>query len=102
MLVLDIHSGQLLKKRDVGDTLAVKFNPARNEIYLTQRESGKVLSLDGTTYALKKQWDIPVHPNSLVLSADGQTLFVTIKQATKKGVPTPGLDSVVRIDLSTQ
>lgn len=101
-LVLDIHSGQLQRELDVGDSLAVKFNAQRNEIYISQRESGKVISLDGTTYAVKKQWDIPVHPNSLLLSADGQTLFVTVKQPAKKDNPPKELDSVVRIDLSTQ
>ncbi len=56
--MLDIHSGKVIKQLECGDSLAVLFNPKRNEIYISQRESGKVISLDGTTYALKKQWDI--------------------------------------------
>ena len=72
------------------------------EIYICQRESGKVISLDGTTYALKKQWDIPVNPNSLLLDAEGQTLFVTVKQPFNKDHSTKGPDSVVRIDLNAQ
>lgn len=98
-LVLDIHSGKVIKQLDTGDTLAVKFNPKRNEIYLSQRESGKVLVLDATSYAVKKQFSLPPHPNSLLLSADGQTLFVTVKQAFNKDHSTKGPDSIVRIAL---
>lgn len=98
-LVLDIHSGQVLKALP-GDALAVKFNPRRHEIYITQRESGNVLSLDATTYAVKKSWDLKPNPNSLLLSADGQTLYVTVKQAFNKDHSTNGPDSVVRLSLN--
>jgi len=99
-LVLDIHTGKLLKRLDVGDSLAVVFNPRRNEIYISQRESGNVLSLDATTYAVKQRWPLPPNPNSLLLSADGQTLFVTVKQPFNKDHSTQGPDSVVRIALN--
>lgn len=98
-LVLDIRSGELIKQLDVGDSLAVKFNAKRNELYITQRESGKLLSLDATTYAVKQSWDLPPNPNSLLLSADGQTLYVTVKQPFNKDHSTNGPDSVVRIAL---
>ncbi|WP_318367560.1 hypothetical protein [Enterobacter sp.] len=98
-LVLDIHSGKVIKQLDVGDSLSVKFNARRNEIYISQRESGKLLSLDATSYAVKKSWDLPPNPNSLLLSADGQTLYVTVKQAFNKDHSTNGPDSVVRIAL---
>jgi len=98
-LVLDIHSGKVIKQLDVGDSLSVKFNAKRNEIYISQRESGKLLSLDATSYAVKKSWDLPPNPNSVLLSADGQTLYVTVKQAFNKDHSTNGPDSVVRIAL---
>lgn len=98
-LVVNIHTGELIKQLDVGDSLAVKFNPARNELYITQRESGKLLSLDATTYAVKQRWDLPPNPNSLLLSPDGQTLYVTVKQAFNKDHSTNGPDSVVRLSL---
>ncbi|MRS90043.1 hypothetical protein GJV04_08330 [Enterobacteriaceae bacterium RIT714] len=98
-LVLDIHTGEVIKQLDVGDSLAVKFNAKRNELYITQRESGKLLSLDATTYAVKHSWDLPPNPNSLLLSDDGQTLYVTVKQAFNKDHSTNGPDSVVRISL---
>lgn len=99
-LVLDIHSGKVIKQLDTGDTLGVKFNPKRHEIYLSQRESGKVLVLDATRYTVKKQFDLPPHPNSLLLSADGQTLYVTVKQGFNKDHSTKGPDSIVRISLN--
>lgn len=99
-LVLDIHTGDVIKQLDTGDTLAVKFNPQRHEIYLSQRESGKVLVLDATGYAVKRQFDLPPHPNSLLLSDDGQTLFVTVKQGFNKDHSTQGPDSIVRISLN--
>lgn len=101
-LVLDIHTGKLLKKLDVGDSLAVKFNAKRNEIYITQRDAGKLLSLNATDYSVKKSWDLPPNPNSLLLSADGQTLFVTVKQKFNKDHSTDAPDNVVRIELNKQ
>ena len=98
-LVLDINTGALIRSLPVGDSLAVKFNAARHELYITQRESGKLLSLDATTLAVKRSWDLPPHPNSLLLSADGQTLYVTVKQPFNKDHSTNGPDSVVRIAL---
>nr|WP_318382655.1 hypothetical protein [uncultured Enterobacter sp.] len=99
-LVLDINTGKVIKQLDVGDSLSVKFNAKRNEIYISQRESGKLLSLDGTTYAQKHAWSLPPNPNSLLLTPDGQTLYVTVKQAFNKDHSTNGPDSVVRIDLT--
>lgn len=99
-LVVDIRTGELIKQLEVGDSLAVKFNAKRNELYITQRESGKLLSLDATTFAVKHSWDLPPNPNSLLLSADGQTLFVTVKQPFNKDHSTNGPDSVVRISLN--
>ena len=99
-LVVNIRTGELIKQLVVGDSLAVKFNAKRNELYITQRESGKLLSLDATTFAVKHSWDLPPNPNSLLLSADGQTLFVTVKQPFNKDHSTNGPDSVVRISLN--
>ncbi|VEB06199.1 putative periplasmic protein [Klebsiella pneumoniae] len=64
-LVLDIHSGKLLKQLDVGDSLAVQFNKKRHEIYISQRESGKVISLDASRYTLKKSWALSANPQQL-------------------------------------
>jgi DNA-binding beta-propeller fold protein YncE len=99
-LVLDIQSGKVIKQLEIGDSLGIVFNPKRHEIYVSQRETGKVLSLDATSYAVKKSWDLKPNPNSLLLSADGKTLYVTVKQAFNKDSSTDGPDRVVRIALN--
>lgn len=99
-LVLDINSGKVIKNLETGDSLAVKFNAKRHEIYLTQRESGKLLILNSDTYAVKKTLSLPPHPNSMLLSADGQTLYVTVKQGFNKDHSTKGPDSIVRVPLA--
>lgn len=99
-LVVDIHNGELIKQLDVGDSLGVIFNPKRDELYISQRMSGKVLSLDGSSYAIKHSWDLPPNPNSLAVSADGNTLYVTVKQPFSKDNSVTKPDSVVRIDLT--
>ncbi|WP_130833455.1 YncE family protein [[Erwinia] mediterraneensis] len=99
-LVIDERSGKVIKRLGVGDSLGIKFNAKRNEIYISQRESGKVLQLDATSYAVKNSWSFPTHPNSLLLSADSQTLFVTLKQGFNKDHSSKGVDSVVRISLN--
>ena len=97
-LVFDEHSGKVIK-RIPGDALGIKFNAKRNEIYISQRESKKVLQLDATTYALKHSWDFATHPNSLLVSPDGNTLYVTLKQDFNQDNSTKGPDSVARIAL---
>jgi YVTN family beta-propeller protein len=47
---------------------------------VTHREAGKVSVIDAKTYKVTKTFDTPVYPNSLALSADGKTLYVTVKQ----------------------
>ncbi|MBS0897051.1 YncE family protein [Pantoea dispersa] len=98
-LVFDERSGKVIKRLDVGDSLGIKFNAKRNEIYISQRLGGKVLQLDATTYAVKNSWTLPAHPNSLLVSPDGQTLYVTVKQGLNKDRSPQGPDSVVRITL---
>ncbi|UIL52148.1 MULTISPECIES: YncE family protein [Pantoea] len=98
-LVFDERSGKVIKRLDLGDSLGIKFNGKRNEIYISQRESKKVLQLDGTTYAVKNSWSFDGHPNSLLVSPDGQTLYVTVKQGFNPDHSSQGLDSVVRIGL---
>jgi len=97
-LVLDERSGKVIKRLD-GDALGIKFDPARNAIFISQRESKKVLQLDATSYAVKNSWAFSSHPNSLLLSPDGGVLYVTLKQDFNKDNSTKGPDSVARIAL---
>lgn len=98
-LVFDERSGKVIKRLNLGDSLGIKFNGKRNEIYISQRESKKVLQLDGTTYEVKNSWSFDSHPNSLLVSPDGQTLFVTLKQGFNDDHSSQRLDGVSRITL---
>ena len=75
------------------------FNPTRNEAYVTHRQAGKVSVIDGKTYKVVKTFDTPTHPNSLALSADGQTLYVSVKQASSKEKEATEPDDIIRIAL---
>jgi len=59
-----------------------------------------VLQLDGTTYEVKNSWSFDSHPNRLLVSPDGQTLFVTLKQGFNSDHSSQGLDGVARIQLN--
>ncbi|HHD7473703.1 TPA: YncE family protein [Klebsiella oxytoca] len=97
-LVFDERTGKVIKRLS-GDALGIKFNNKRNEIYISQRESKKVLQLDATTYEVKNSWSFDTNPNSLLISEDGHTLYVSLKQAFNDDNSTQGKDSVVRIAL---
>ena len=100
VLVFDIRTGRVIKRLPVGDALAIKLNTKRNELYITQRESGRLLILDATTYVEKKAYDLKPNPNSLLLSPDGQTLYATVKTPFDKEYMNTAPESLVRIDLS--
>lgn len=99
ILVVDTRNGNVLQKVAVPESLAVLFNPTRNEAYVTHREAGKVSVIDGKTYKVVKTFDTPTHPNSLALSADGKTLFVSVKQASSREKEATEPDDVIRIAL---
>ncbi|MDS1141188.1 YncE family protein [Pusillimonas sp. SM2304] len=109
--VFDIASGKQIKTVPIGaGALDVVYNAQRNEIIATHRGvsreqpngSGGLSVIDGATYQVKRSIDLPVHPNSLALSPDGDTLYVTVKAPHGDTHPAwrkDALDSVVRIDL---
>lgn len=112
LYVFDTRSGKVLNTVEIGrGLLDVIYNPARQELVTTHRGVdrdnpngvGAVTIVDADTLTIKQRIDAPVHPNSLSLSADGQTFFATIKAPhgdkhadARKGA----LDSVLRIDLT--
>lgn len=99
VLVVDLRNGAVLQKIAAPESLAVLFNPTRNEAYVTHRQAGKVSVIDGKTYKVVKTFDTPTHPNSLALSADGQTLYVSVKQAASKEKEATEPDDIIRIAL---
>lgn len=110
--VVDVQNGKVLHQvatEGLG-LLDVVYSIARNELVATHRGvsrqqpqgTGTVTVFDGNSFAVKQRHDLPVHPNSLALSPNGQTLYVTVK--TPHGDKHPAArkdskDSVVRIDL---
>ncbi len=111
LVVFDTATGRLLAAVPVGDSaLDVLSKPVRDEIYVSNRGAsrahpmgtGAITVIDGATYAVKARHDLPAHPNSLALSADGQILYATIKGPHDDKHPAyraDGMESVVRIDL---
>lgn len=99
VLVVDTRNGNILVKVAAPESLAVLFNPARNEVYVTHRQAGKVSVIDAKSYKVVKTFDTPTHPNSLALSADGKTLYVSVKQKSTKQQEATQPDDVIRIAL---
>lgn len=99
VLVVDTRNGNILAKVAAPESLAVLFNPARNEAYVTHRQAGKVSVIDAKSYKVVKTFDTPTHPNSLALSADGKTLYVSAKQKSTKQQEATQPDDVIRIAL---
>ena len=110
LYVFDIRTGKVLRTIPVGKGLLdVVFNPVRNEVYTTHRGVsrsepdgvGAVTLIDATSLAVRRSVSLPVHPNSLALTPDGQTLYVTVKSPRDKhpAFVKGGNDSVVKIDL---
>lgn len=99
VLVVDTRNGNILSKVAAPESLAVLFNPARNEAYVTHRQAGKVSVIDAKSYKVVKTFDTPTHPNSLALSADGKTLYVSVKQKSTKQQEATQPDDVIRIAL---
>lgn len=99
VLVVDTRNGNILAKVAAPASLAVLFNPARNEAYVTHRQAGKVSVIDAKSYKVVKTFDTPTHPNSLALSADGKTLYVSVKQKSTKQQEATQPDDVIRIAL---
>ncbi|EPV1253595.1 PQQ-binding-like beta-propeller repeat protein [Escherichia coli] len=99
VLVVDTRNGNILAKVAAPESLAVLFNPARNEAYVTHRQAGKVSVIDAKSYKVVKTFDTPTHPNSLALSSDGKTLYVSVKQKSTKQQEATQPDDVIRIAL---
>lgn len=99
VLVVDTRDGKVLKKIAAPESLAVLFNPTRNEAYVTHRKAGEVSVIDGKRYKIVKTFKTPTHPNSLALSDDGKTLYVSVKQASSREKEATAQDDVIRIAL---
>ncbi|WJV41135.1 TieB [Raoultella terrigena] len=81
LYIFDLRDGrQLGYVRTGAGANAVRYNPKYNELYVTNFTSGTLSVVDATTYAVTREFRTPVYPNQMVLSADGDTLYVGIKE----------------------
>ena len=99
VLVVDTRSQAIVHKIDVPESLAVLFNPQRNELYVTHRKAGSISIIDARSYQVKRTIKAPGLPNSLTLAADGNTLYVSVKQPSSRKQEATQPDSVMRIAL---
>ena len=99
VLAVNLKDGKVLAKIDTKEGLAVLFKPARNEVYVTQRKAGTVTVIDAKSYKVTKTIQTPTFPNSLALSADGKTLYVSVKQESSRQKEATAPDDVIRIAL---
>lgn len=98
VLVVDINTGKVITPIKVINSLAVLYNEKRQEVYITHRNAKQVSIVDSNTYQVKHSIETNALPNSLALSPDANTLYVSIKQPEKMIGVKP--DYVLKIDLS--
>lgn len=100
VLIVNPDTGEKIGEiPDAGESMAILLHPQRRELYVTNRERGTVSVWDADTHALKRTVRAGPNPNSLALSADGQTLFVTVKTPFTSTYSASGVESIVRIPL---
>ncbi|PWW12765.1 YncE family protein [Mangrovibacter plantisponsor] len=100
LFVVDLKTNKVVNHIATPTSVAVLFNAKRDEIYATHRTDGSVSIIDGKTLAVTKTIKLPVHPNSLAVSPDGNTLYVTVKQEASRTKPATAPDDIVRIALN--
>ncbi|WP_333850494.1 7-bladed beta-propeller protein YncE [Leclercia sp.] len=96
VLVVQLDSGKLLHRVPTPNSVAVLYNAAREEVYVTHRNDRQISVIDATTHRLKHTIKTVAMPNSLALSADASTLYASVKQDEKANKA----DYVLKIDLT--
>jgi YVTN family beta-propeller protein len=96
VLVVELASGKLLQRIATPNSIAAIYNAARDEVYVTHRNDRQIGVIDAKTNAVKHTITTAAMPNSLVLSPDANTLYVSVKQDEKANKA----DYVLKIDLT--
>ncbi|WP_409429807.1 YncE family protein [Kosakonia sp.] len=96
VLVVKLDSGELVQRIPTPNSIAVLYNAARDEVYVTHRNARQISIIDASSYRLKHTIKTTAMPNSLALSADTSTLYASVKQDEKE----TKADYVLKIDLS--
>lgn len=99
-LILDAATGQKVGELpEAGDSMSIRFNPVRREIYVSHREQGTVTIWNADTLTRIRTIRAQPNPNSLALSTDSQSLFVTVKTPFTDTYSASGVESVLRVPL---
>lgn len=96
VLVVKLDTGKIVHRVPTPNSIAAVYNAARNEVYVTHRNARQISVIDASTYGLKHTIKTAAMPNSMVLSPDGKTLFVSVKQDEKASKA----DYVLKLDLT--
>ncbi len=96
VLVVQLNSGKLVDRIASPNSIAVLYHAGRDEIYVTHRNDRSISIIDAKTNHLKHTIKTAAMPNSLALSADGGTLYASVKQDEKSNLA----DYVLKIDLT--
>lgn len=96
VLVVQLDSGKLLERIPSPNSVAVLYNAAREEVYVTHRNDRQISVIDANSNTLKHTIKTAAMPNSLALSADARTLYASVKQDEKDNKA----DYVLKIDLT--
>lgn len=96
--MVDTRNGNILAKVAAPESLAVLFNPTRNEAYVTHRQAGKVSVIDAKSYKVVKTFDTPTHPNSGAVCRWQNAVCQCETKSTKQQEATQP-DDVIRIAL---
>lgn len=97
VLVVSLKDGEIIHRIKVINSLAVMYNAGRNEVYITHRNAQLISIVDSETYILKASISTAALPNSLALSADGRTLYASVKQGEKEMGKKP--DYIIKVNL---
>lgn len=96
VLVVQLDTGKIVHRVPTPNSIAAVYNAARNEVYVTHRNARQISIIDASNYSLKHTVKTAAMPNSMVLSPDGKTLFVSVKQDEKANQA----DYVLKLDLT--
>ncbi|TCB92910.1 YncE family protein [Enterobacter wuhouensis] len=96
VLVVQLGTGKIVHRVPTPNSIAAVYNAARNEVYVTHRNARQISIIDASNYSLKHTVKTAAMPNSMVLSPDGKTLFVSVKQDEKANKA----DYVLKLDLT--
>ena len=96
VLVVQLDSGKLLQRIPSPNSVAVLYNAAREEVYVTHRNDRQISVIDANSNTLKHTIKTAAMPSSLALSADARTLYASVKQDEKDNKA----DYVLKIDLT--